>query len=454
MSARLAGSRLLGAALTMDFAGGSNKADHLCVLVHGLWGNPNHMNNIAKTLRAQHSPDDLYLLLAKRNSGSFTYDGIELGGERVCAEIIEELKTIESNGGKIRKLSVVGYSLGGLVSRYAVGLLYAKGILDSVECMNFTTFASPHLGVRTPLKGWHNHIWNVLGARTLSMSGSQLFTIDKFRDTGRPLLSVMADPQSIFMLGLQKFRRHTLYSNIVNDRSAVYYTTCIEKTDPYKDIDRVKVNFLKDGEGVLLDAAHPFSPRPKVPAPITISSLTETGVRWLRGIPFMVTVGVLVPIGVVAYLINSVFQTIRSTKRIKLHEGGLAGIDIREYRVPILIKEFREEVEHVYEALNNSQHQEYLADEDEDEETGMNAEDRSTMARERRMSIPTQPTLALAPCQFEMIRSLNSLKWRKYPVWIQKDRHTHAAVIVRFEKKTFNEGWVILRHYAGQEFLL
>lgn len=93
------------------------------------------MNNIAKTLRAQHSPDDLYLLLAKRNSGSFTYDGIELGGERVCAEIIEELKTIEQNGGKIRKLSVVGYSLGGLVSRYAVGLLYAKGILDSVECM-------------------------------------------------------------------------------------------------------------------------------------------------------------------------------------------------------------------------------------------------------------------------------------------------------------------------------
>lgn len=93
------------------------------------------MNNIAKTLRAQHSPDELYLLLAKRNSGSFTYDGIELGGERVCAEIIEELKAIENNGGKIRKLSVVGYSLGGLVSRYAVGLLYAKGILDSVECM-------------------------------------------------------------------------------------------------------------------------------------------------------------------------------------------------------------------------------------------------------------------------------------------------------------------------------
>lgn len=93
------------------------------------------MKNIAKSLRAQYPPEELYLLLAKRNSGSFTYDGIERGGERVCAEIEEEMKAIEEQGGKIKKLSIVGYSLGGLVSRYAVGLLYAKGILDTVECM-------------------------------------------------------------------------------------------------------------------------------------------------------------------------------------------------------------------------------------------------------------------------------------------------------------------------------
>ncbi|KAG7129083.1 Lipid droplet phospholipase 1 like protein [Verticillium longisporum] len=188
----------------MDYTGGSAEADHLCVLVHGLWGNPNHMANIAKSLRSQYPADKLYLLLAKRNSGSFTYDGIERGGERVCAEIEEEIGSIEKRGGSITKISIVGYSLGGLVARYAisivgyslgglvaryaVGLLYAKGLLDKLECMNFTTFASPHLGVRTPLKGWHNHVWNVLGARTLSMSGRQLFTIDKFRDTGRPLL--------------------------------------------------------------------------------------------------------------------------------------------------------------------------------------------------------------------------------------------------------------------------
>lgn len=93
------------------------------------------MRNVAKALRDKYSEDELYILLAKQNSGSNTYDGIETGGERVCAEIEQELKTIERKGGKITKLSIAGYSLGGLVSRYAVGLLYAKGVLDDLECM-------------------------------------------------------------------------------------------------------------------------------------------------------------------------------------------------------------------------------------------------------------------------------------------------------------------------------
>ena len=93
------------------------------------------MSSVAKTLRAQYSRDKVYILVAKRNSGSFTYDGIELGGERVCAEIEEELEEIKRQGGNIKKLSIVGYSLGGLVARYAIGLLHVRGVLDGLECM-------------------------------------------------------------------------------------------------------------------------------------------------------------------------------------------------------------------------------------------------------------------------------------------------------------------------------
>lgn len=101
--------------------------------VNQLWGNPEHLKSVAKALRAAHPPEKLYLLLAKRNTGNSTYDGIERGGERVCVEIEEELEAIKAKGGKITKLSVVGYSLGGLVARYAIGLLGAKGLFDEIE---------------------------------------------------------------------------------------------------------------------------------------------------------------------------------------------------------------------------------------------------------------------------------------------------------------------------------
>lgn len=100
---------------------------------NSLWGNPNHLTYMAEALRAKHPEEALHILVAKRNSGSFTYDGIELGGERVCQEIEDEIEKLAKNGQEIKKLSLVGYSLGGLVARYACGLLYSKGIFDKIK---------------------------------------------------------------------------------------------------------------------------------------------------------------------------------------------------------------------------------------------------------------------------------------------------------------------------------
>ena len=144
---------------------------------HSLWGNPNHLSYLASALREKYANNRLHILVAKRNAGSFTYDGIELGGERVAQEVEDKLEELRDSGDDITKFSIVGYSLGGLVARYAVGLLYAKGLFDKLKPINFTTFASPHLGVQTPLLGLHSQLWNVLGARILSTSGRQLFTV-------------------------------------------------------------------------------------------------------------------------------------------------------------------------------------------------------------------------------------------------------------------------------------
>ena len=429
------------------------------------------MASVAKALRAQYPPEQVYILLAKRNSGSFTYDGIELGGERVCLEIEEELEMIKSKGNNIKKISIVGYSLGGLVARYAIGLLFARGVLDNLECMNFTAFASPFLGVRTPLRGWANQIWNVLGARTLCMSGRQLFGIDKFRDTGKPLISVLADPNSIFMSGLAKFKRHTLYTNITNDRSAVYYTTGITKTDPYTDLSKVTVNYLPGWDDVILDPTDPVSatPPPRPTEPETVKTSVE---KWAKRVPFIAALVLFIPLGVVAFLINSAVQTVRSSRRVRLHERGLAGIRVQDFRVNLWIKEIREAVEDAYENLSSSQNQAYLVNDDdgssssasasggEEEEGGHGNGEwgaRKILALERKRSRTQEggfPTLALAGYQFAAIEALDKLGWRKYPVWIHKHRHSHAAIIVRMEKEGFSEGGVVLRHWVTAEFLV
>lgn len=86
-------------------------------------------------LREKYNEDELHILVSKRNSGSFTYDGIELGGQRVCQEIEEELKRLSEGGQTVKKLSMVGYSLGGLVARYTVGLLESRGLFDDIEAI-------------------------------------------------------------------------------------------------------------------------------------------------------------------------------------------------------------------------------------------------------------------------------------------------------------------------------
>ncbi|KAK5657350.1 hypothetical protein OQA88_3415 [Cercophora sp. LCS_1] len=434
-----------------EYNGGSLEADHLCVLVHGLWGNPVHLTSVAKKLRGQFPPEKVYILVAKRNSGSFTYDGIECGGERVCLEIEEELEQIKSRGGSIKKISIVGYSLGGLVARYAIGLLHSRGVLDKLECLNFTAFASPFLGVRSPIRGWRNKLFNVLGARTLAMSGRQLFGVDKFRDTGKPLVAVLTDPNSIFMTGLARFQRRTLYANITNDRSAVYYTTAIDKRDPYTDLSKVKVNFVKGYEDVILDPVNPVETLPPKEDEEQ-EPLNERARKLFRRVPFVLTLTVLVPIGIVAFLVNSAIQTVRSANRIKQHEDGLAGIDVKNYRGNLWINEMRSAVEDAYENIGSGQRQEYLGtgsdDSSDDESAGI-------MALERKQSrLAGEPTLALAPYQFSAIQNLDALGWRKYPVWIHNHSHTHAAIIVRTEKEGFKEGHKVLEHWVKEEFLL
>lgn len=325
---------------------------------------------------------------------------------------------------------------------------------------NFTTFATPHLGVRTPLKGYHSHIWNVLGARTLSMSGRQLFGIDTFRDTGRPLLAVLADPDSIFLKGLAQFKHRSLYANVVNDRTVTYYTAGISQTDPFVNPDKVKMNYIAGYEDVILDGENPVSSKePEAPAAL-IPRLTSGTQLVLGRIPIVAFLTVFIPIGITGFLVNSAIQSLRSAQRIRLHESGNAGINIQQYRIGNMINAVRREAEDMFENVNNAQEQDYLSAGSEEvasptqpstpgtkRNNSVSHSDVESMKEHKDSRKMEFPTLALTQYQFGMIEALDNVGFEKHPVYIHNHRHSHAAIIVRIDKKAFDEGRVVINHW-------
>ncbi|KAI5288838.1 hypothetical protein KEM54_004800 [Ascosphaera aggregata] len=486
----------------------SSSANHLCVLVHGLYGQPSHLAYIAKALRERYNEDQLLILNVKRNTGNLTYDGIELGGERVAHEIEDYVNHLAKDKGcRTSKLSIVGYSLGGLISRYAIGLLYARGYFDDgkIQPINFTTFASPHVGVRNPAR--RNHLWNVIGARTISTSGRQLFMIDSFRDTGRPLLTLLATRGSVFMLGLTKFRHRSLYANIVNDNAATFYTTGISKTNPFAARGERGINYIEGYEPVVVHNERYYHDDNGViataAAAATMSTSSEKPHRWcervaidvvdfIRRIPFYLFLLFCIPAGSIAYLFNAFFQTILSRKRIQLHEQRKVSTVFGHYDVPLIVKHMRnatgEMMNGMHESIDASQPAEYLSDgiSEKQHEKQISVEDLSdamaslsssppssspssssssstSFARKSNLvegsdtrhvvSAPAKSRiLALTPAQFEIIDNLNGLGFRKFPVYIHKHRHSHAAIIMRMPKPEFEEGKTVVQHWLDNEF--
>lgn len=240
---------------------------HLCVILHGLWGSPSHVSYLSESLTSharstaqpeagEEEPIRLEVLVSKANgiSAGHLYDGIDVCAERVVEEIDEEVRRLEGEGAMVERFSIIGcvfflpqaesaadsftitrsYSLGGLVARYVLGLLDSRtpSFFSHVQPKNFTTFASPWIGIPAYNSFW-SRTFRYLGGRLLSRTGRQLYERDRFLPLrfadeadkkgvrgkkenveAAPLLKVMADPRYSFYKALQKFERIDVFANM------------------------------------------------------------------------------------------------------------------------------------------------------------------------------------------------------------------------------------------------
>lgn len=217
---------------------------HLFVLVHGLWGSPNHMLTIERSLREllQECSDEKIVTL-KPSSFRFwkTYDGLKLNAERVIRDIFYEIEALKQKSNyKVVKISLVGYSLGGLISRYLIGVLNEIGFFEMVEPVFFTTFATPHVGIQFFNDNIFDHAANKVGQYLFGKSGREMFMTDHDK-----ILMQMADPEGVYYKGLNKFRKHILLSNVKNDRTVAFNTSFITEYSPFDNWSNIKIKYLK-----------------------------------------------------------------------------------------------------------------------------------------------------------------------------------------------------------------
>lgn len=270
---------------------------------------------------------------------------------------------------------------------------------------------------------------------------------------------MLADPDSIFIKGLALFQHRSLYANVVNDRTVTYYTAGISQSDPFVKPENVKMNYIPDYQDVILDGENPVSSKEPEAPPALAQRLTSSTSTILGRVPIVAFLTVFIPIGTTLFLVNSAIQSFRSSQRIRLHEAGQAGINIQQYRIGNMINAVRREAEDIFENVNNTQGSDYL---DAGSEEVASPTQPSSPGGIKRMDTESEvgsvqekkgrhalefPTLALTQDQFKMIEALDNVGFKKHPVFIHNHRHSHAAIIVRMDKKSFDEGRMVIKHW-------
>lgn len=533
---------------------------HLVVLVHGLWGNISHFDHIVQALQNhadKHWSDgktQLLIYTTTLNEGFRTYDGIDVCGFRVAEEIAHQIELFERSSSpkeprKISKFSLIGYSLGGLIARYALGLLYKRRFFKKREIalINFTSFCTPHVGVLAPGKNVAVGVFNSLVPWLLGSSGRQMFLKDNVHNHGlnaqeEPLIYLMSHEDSVFFKSLQSFKYKSLYANVVNDKRTAWWTAGISLNDPFFNVNEyngIKVfQYVPGYETVVIDRDQDIVISQQTADEIEefdqIDQYNHEAVEdffflnyWIaklgRWIMVVLNLCIIAPLMLVCQIAHSGMEMAISAVRVTRFLNNYSTQFMQDFfeisaprplSAPHSIQDSEREkdesndvitprpalsngssclsikntnsnnnnynawgeslndqadnlMESIYEAIERkNMHAGFL--EEAPSESGVvqnyslavsirELENQSTAQLASRQNPSTKELienlhLDLSPKQVAIIKSLNKINWRKYPIYIRKTPSAHACSIVRQQDPLFSEGEIVIKHWIEQVF--
>jgi hypothetical protein len=232
--------------------------EHLVVLVHGLLGNSADLDYLGQRLRQQ----GCTVLQSKSNNYVRSLQGIKAASQR----LVEEIGDTQLNYPKLKTISFVGNSLGGLFSRYALNLMsregkshlfFASDNISPLEPGIFMTIATPHIGVLDDLY-LEDKLQHLLGkpkitlptfakklvGKIMGTSGSDCFLDDADSITESLLYKMSIEEE--YLEPLRWFEKRRLYANLDLDFMVSLNTAAFLEKDTVNKLRDENIHFAND----------------------------------------------------------------------------------------------------------------------------------------------------------------------------------------------------------------
>lgn len=393
---------------------------HLVVLVHGLFGNPGHLSAMESSIDNILPPalvKEVYIHKATCLSPIGTFDGISDNAELLYTEI----KQLITETGAT-KLSLIGYSMGGLILRYVIGMFEQERLFLKIEPVLFATFATPHLGSRNTTPTLFGKAFNTVGPIISGKTGLDLFGVTS-------VLSDMSDPKSTFYLGLQRFKHLYLFANASKDRTVPFWTAFIVPINPFSDPELVEWKTYRQYP-FIVDLCNSEQVLDAEPKPWWSKlSVSRSGVLLTILIPVFLSILTVLMIGV---------STVSWTKRLLRWS----------HRKSRLTQNF---VGDIGEALNET-----LQMPKQGKEPRINLDQESEVPKPVEYSGVVGPlkslksNLKLSSIEVKNMDALNKLPWNKYAVWLHS-LNTHGEIVDRMGIS--KDGRKLVEFFAENIFL-
>lgn len=193
---------------------------HLIFVQHGMFGTSYFFDNFKKKLEAAFIGS--HVSLPHKNNFIYSTLGTKVCGDKLVAVVEDELLKHPDAS----TISFIGHSFGGIMSRYAIGILESRNIFDQIKPLAYVSISTPHAGVITNKSIIKFGLHNCTGT-----TGQELI-----REV--PVLEELSKPNSVFVKGLEKFPLKLLYGNLHND-DVTAPTACLYNTQCTRELIEV-----------------------------------------------------------------------------------------------------------------------------------------------------------------------------------------------------------------------